>query len=66
MKYFVILLVVCVAMAAAAPQIIAAFPGYAAAAVAPYPASTLVAGPTVVNGVAGRYVYPGYVGPAVF
>ncbi|XP_028160399.1 uncharacterized protein LOC114352855 [Ostrinia furnacalis] len=64
MKYVVILLLVCVAFATAAPQLLTTWPGYGgivAPAVAPY-GRTLVAGPTVVNGLAGRYIAPGYVG----
>ncbi|KAF9801142.1 hypothetical protein SFRURICE_005736 [Spodoptera frugiperda] len=62
MKYLLVFLVVCVALAAAAPQFFA-WPGYAGFA----PASrTLVAGPTVVNGAGARFVAPGYVGPAFF
>nr|AAF16708.1 putative cuticle protein [Manduca sexta] len=66
MKYAVVFLLVCVAMAAAAPQLLG-WPGYAAGYI-PYAGSrTLVAGPTVVNGgygFGGRFIAPGYVGPA--
>nr|XP_004928219.1 uncharacterized protein LOC101741814 [Bombyx mori] len=65
MKYFFIFLVVCVAMAAASPQVVAAWPGIVPGFV-PYPAArTLVAGPTVVNSAFGHYVAPGYIGPAI-
>lgn len=58
---------VCVAVAAAAPQWVAGWPGYLGhGLVAPLGARTLVAGPTVVNGypgvVGGRLIAPGYVG----
>lgn len=56
----------CVALAAAAPQIIAPWP-YAAGYVAPYApvARTLVAGPTVVNAAGATYTYPGVVGTTI-
>ncbi|XP_075976945.1 uncharacterized protein LOC142977108 isoform X2 [Anticarsia gemmatalis] len=62
MKYVLVFLLVCVALATAAPQ----FFTWPYAGVAPYAATrTLVAGPTVVNGFGARYTYPGYVGPAI-
>ncbi|CAB3255561.1 unnamed protein product [Arctia plantaginis] len=61
----VVFLLVCVALAAAAPAIIAP---YAAGFVAPYFARprTVVAGPTVVNGLGSQITYPGYIGTTFF
>ncbi|XP_063894764.1 uncharacterized protein LOC110379805 [Helicoverpa armigera] len=61
MFFQLVFLVVCVALAAAAPQLIATLPYTAAIAPA---TGTLVAGPTVVNGIGARWIAPGYVGPA--
>nr|XP_049700100.1 uncharacterized protein LOC110379805 [Helicoverpa armigera] len=67
MYFQLVFLIVCVALAAASPQLIAAWPGwpgYAAGRVPYLETYTLVAGPTVVNGIGARWIAPGYVGPA--
>ncbi|CAK1582888.1 unnamed protein product [Parnassius mnemosyne] len=63
---FVVFFVLCfVALATAAPQFFT-WPGFVAP-YAPYASRTVVAGPTVVNGVGwgGRFIAPGVVGAAV-
>ncbi|PZC74281.1 hypothetical protein B5X24_HaOG208135 [Helicoverpa armigera] len=60
MKYFLVFLIVCVALAAASPQLIAAWPGWPGYAGVVPATRTLVAGPTVVNQGA-RIIAPGYI-----
>ncbi|XP_063538429.1 uncharacterized protein LOC134747736 [Cydia strobilella] len=65
MKYAVFFILCCVALAAAAPQFI--YPGLAPYAPLGLAPRTVVAGPTVVNGLTpyglgARFVAPGYIG----
>ncbi|KAM3961989.1 uncharacterized protein ACR2FA_003879 [Aphomia sociella] len=83
MKYAVFFLLCCLALASAAPQLLAVpgalYPGFAPGVIAPGVIApgvvglsglaaprTLVAGPTVINGVAGvpgaRLIAPGFIG----